>query len=43
MVTADRLGAPARGVSCAGLGAFGEYEFGHRLEGEVTHLVQLHH
>jgi hypothetical protein len=39
MVTAVRLGALALGVSCAGLGAFGAYEFTHRLEGEVTYLV----
>src|SRR5262245_8341099 len=39
MVTANRLGALALGISCAGLGAFGAYEFTHRLEGEVTYLV----
>jgi hypothetical protein len=39
MVTAVRLGALALGLSCAGLGAFGAYEFAHRLEGEVTYLV----
>src|SRR6187200_703783 len=39
MVTAVRLGALALGVSCAGLGAFGAFEFAHRLEGEVTYLV----
>jgi hypothetical protein len=39
MVTAIRLGALALGVSCAGLGAFGAYEFARRLEGEVTYLV----
>jgi hypothetical protein len=39
MVTAVRLGALALSVSCAGLGAFGAYEFAHTLEGEVTYLV----
>jgi len=39
MVTAIRLGVLALGVSCAGLGAFGAYEFAHSLEGEVTYLV----
>jgi hypothetical protein len=39
MVTAIRLGALALGVSCAGLGAFGAYEFAHKLEGGVTYLV----
>jgi hypothetical protein len=39
MATAVRLGALALGLSCAGLGAFGAYEFTHRLEGEVTYLV----
>jgi len=39
MVTAVRLGALALGVSCAGLGAFGAYEFAHKLEGGVTYLV----
>jgi hypothetical protein len=39
MVIAVRLGALALGVSCAGLGAFGAYEFTRRLEGEVTYLV----
>src|SRR5262249_30284946 len=39
MVTAVRLGALALGFSCAGLGAFGAYEFAHRLEGGVTYLV----
>src|SRR6516165_2561962 len=39
MVTAIRLGALALGLSCAGLGAFGAYEFALRLEGEVTYLV----
>jgi len=39
MVTAVRLGALALGLSCAGLGAFGAFEFAHRLEGEVTYLV----
>jgi hypothetical protein len=39
MVTAMRLGALALGVSCAGLGAFGAYEFTRKLEGEVTYLV----
>jgi hypothetical protein len=39
MVAAVRLGALALGLSCAGLGAFGAYEFAHRLEGEVTYLV----
>ena len=39
MVTAVRLGALALGVSCAGLGAYGAFEFAHRLEGEVTYLV----
>jgi hypothetical protein len=38
MVTAVRLGALALGVSCAGLGAFGAYEF-RKLEGGVTYLV----
>jgi hypothetical protein len=31
MVTAIRLRALALGVSCAGLGAFGPYEFAHKL------------
>ena len=39
MVTAVRLGALALGVSCAGLGAFGAYEFARGLEGGVTYLV----
>src|SRR5262245_17514266 len=40
MVTAVRLGALALGVFCAGLGAFGAYEFARGLEGgEVTYLV----
>lgn len=40
MVTAVRLGALALGVSCAGLGGFGAYEFARLLEGgEVTYLV----
>jgi hypothetical protein len=39
MVTVIRLGALALGVSCAGLGAFGAYEFALRLEGGVSYLV----
>ena len=39
MITAIRLGALALGVSCAGLGAFGAYEFALRLEGGVSYLV----
>ena len=39
MVTAIRLGVLALGVSCAGLGAFGAYEFAHKLEGGITYLV----
>ena len=39
MVTAIRLGALALGVSCAGLGAFGAYEFAYRLEYGVSYLV----
>jgi len=39
MVTAFRLGALALSVSCAGLGAFGAYEFALRLEGGVSYLV----
>src|SRR6476620_225554 len=39
MVTAVRLGALTLGLSCAGLGAFGAFEFARRLEGEVTYLV----
>src|SRR5262245_28607654 len=39
MVTANRLGALALGISCAGLGAYGAYEFTRKLEGEVTYLV----
>jgi hypothetical protein len=39
MATAVRPGALALGVSCAGLGAFGAYEFAHRLEGQVTYLA----
>src|SRR5215813_14005492 len=39
MVTAIRLGALALGVSCAGLGAFGAYEFALRLEGGVSYVV----
>ena len=39
MASVVRLWALALGVSCAGLGAFGAFEFAHRLEGEVTYLV----
>jgi hypothetical protein len=39
MVIAVRQGALALGLTCAGLGAFGAYEFTRRLEGEVTYLV----
>lgn len=39
MVTVVGLGALALGVSCAALGAFGAYQFAHKLEGRVTYLV----
>ena len=39
MITVIRLGALVLGLTCAGLGCYGAYEFAHRLEGEVTYLV----
>lgn len=39
MITAIRLGSLLLGLICAALGAYGAFEFTHRLEGAVTYLV----
>jgi hypothetical protein len=39
MLLPFRLGALALGLTCAGLGCYGAYEFAHKLEGTVTYLV----